>query len=151
MRMDESYDEQAFIAMVLGALVLLVWLARRVHPHFRRRFPKDARSHESVAFSLPFGDTIAITAIAAIGAMFLCLVLSLRYNFHSVTATAGGACTARNKMGSPAINFWPSISAAIGDHTPQVYIWRIGITFMMQHRFLAGYADFCSLVAMCQR
>lgn len=60
--------------------------------------------------------------------MTFCLLISIQYNFESVTRTH---C-------SPIANFMPSISACIGDFAPQKYIWRFFIAAMITQRVMDG-------------
>jgi hypothetical protein len=61
----------------------------------------------------------------------------MHYNLAATTLTIDDAC-----LGKPQTNFMPSISAAIGDHSPQCYIWRIVICLMMTTRFQDGWVQF---------
>ena len=140
--------EPAFLVTLLAGCIAIVWFMRQPHAQFRRKYPNDFRPQES-ALTVHFMETLGVVGAAAplIG-LFLCLAISLRYNFKSVTDVHSASCKIRS---TKPINFLPSISASIGDHTPQRYIWRICITFMMQQRFLNGVADFNHLVATFQK
>jgi len=59
----------------------------------------------------------------------LCLLLSLQYHFDTVNYTH---CKVPNVI--------PSISACIGDHSPQQYVWRISVALMIGQRILDGFA-----------
>ena len=76
--------------------------------------------------------------------MYVCLIVSLHYNYNSDTATE---CVDHPPEDFPT-NYVPSISACIGNHFPQVFIWRVsvmvcefyrwgsGITFYLHHQHI---------------
>ena len=76
--------------------------------------------------------------------MYVCLIISLHYNYNSDTATE---CVDHPPEDFPT-NYVPSISACIGNHFPQVFIWRVSlmvsefyrwgsaITFYLHHQHI---------------
>jgi len=66
--------------------------------------------------SLRFRTVAVLTVMLPLSGFVICVLWSLYYNFRSSTATHCGVQ-----------NYLPSVSAAIGDYTPQKYIWRIAI------------------------
>ena len=61
-----------------------------------------------------------------------CLMISLYKDYDSVTHVVGRECRPDTK------NFMCSISAAVGNKTPQQYIWRICIALMIHQRLMDG-------------
>jgi hypothetical protein len=137
---DSTDAEFATVVAALAAGCILIMAALHVpHKYLCRCYPKQL---PAIVMDLPFhskvhGSAGIIGAGGPLVGLFLCLALSLRYNFATTTMTTDDACTGKIQE-----NFMPSISAAIGDHVPQSYIWRICICFMMTHRFNDGWAQF---------
>ncbi|KAK8760760.1 acyltransferase PGAP2-like isoform X2 [Amblyomma americanum] len=88
---------------------------------------------------VPFRIFAVVTVLFPFFSFVFCVLWSLMFNFAAVTATHCGVA-----------NFLPSISAAIGGHTPQRYIWRSGIALhaaprllvsVMYYRYYQGMLD----------
>ena len=58
---------------------------------------------------------------------FACIVIASVLHFQSV-----------NRTHCQVPNILPSISAAIGNNSPEKYVWRHGIAFMIFQQLLAG-------------
>ncbi|XP_064481969.1 post-GPI attachment to proteins factor 2-like [Ornithodoros turicata] len=68
------------------------------------------------------------TVMLPLFSFIFCVIWSLIHNFKSVTATH-----------CKVWNFLPSISAAIGSYTPQIYVWRMGIALHSAPRLLVSF------------
>ncbi|XP_037286083.2 acyltransferase PGAP2-like [Rhipicephalus microplus] len=88
---------------------------------------------------VPFRILAVATVFLPLSSFVFCVLWSLMYNFSSVTSTHCGVA-----------NYLPSISAAVGGHTPQRYIWRIGVGLhtaprllicVMYHRYYKNMLD----------
>lgn len=64
-----------------------------------------------------------VSALPLMSSLFLCLLVSYFNDWPSVISTH-----CKNWQ------FFPSISSVIGDHTPQRYIWRMGVGMSMGQR-----------------
>ena len=140
----EHVQFAAFAVIVAAAIPLL--LRRIFITPIRRRFPATpntgrfatgsrAAVHEAhLADGSPMGDVLTGGSAPVIG-LILCLLYTLRFNFHSTVRVEGPLC---NPGDQPTPQFMPSISASIGDHAPQRYIWRIAICFMIVNRITDG-------------
>jgi hypothetical protein len=73
-------------------------------------------------------------AVSSAVSLALVLVIALRLHFHSLVQThCGNALTGRHwsyRNWMYDSEFWPSISAAIGDNMPERAIWRVTIAVM---------------------
>lgn len=67
------------------------------------------------------------------------LLFTIRFNFHSTVRVEGALC---NPHGIPTPQLVPSISATIGGHAPQRYIWRICIAMMVTVRIFEGFVQY---------
>ena len=104
--------------------LLGTWIILHLHRTYQHRV------HSSLHTPAPTGPTsghrVRLSALSLyVGSgnllgMYICLVLSLHYNYSSVTATT---CVGRSPADYP-VNYIPSIAACIGDHFPQVSVWR---------------------------
>uniref|UniRef100_A0A131XDC6 Putative fgf receptor activating protein 1 n=1 Tax=Hyalomma excavatum TaxID=257692 RepID=A0A131XDC6_9ACAR len=74
---------------------------------------------------IPFRILAVTTVFLPFSSFVFCVLWSLMYNFSSVTSTHCGVA-----------NYLPSISAAVGGHTPQRYIWRCGVGLHSAPRIL---------------
>ena len=74
--------------------------------------------------------------------MYICLVISLFYNYEAVTTTTCGKdALLGNKIPGPG-NFFPSVSACIGDFMPQKNLWRIATIMQQVFRCAAGVTTY---------
>ncbi|XP_064608160.1 post-GPI attachment to proteins factor 2-like [Liolophura sinensis] len=85
----------------------------------------DIRKRENVYFHIPWQYILAVVISLPLCGFLLCVLLSLAFHFEGTTRTH---CKVPNYL--------PSISAAIGDFRPEVYIWRICIALHCAPRFM---------------
>jgi len=78
---------------------------------------------EKAYVRIPYRRFVTIGAWMPLMGMFLCCGWSWYFNFATTTETH---CTREGT-----VNVLPSISASIGQHQPQVFIWRIAISLMI--------------------
>lgn len=84
---------------------------------------------KSVIFNL--SKLAILTTALPLSAFVLCISLSLISNFNESTSTH-----------CKVTNYLPSISASIGNFSPQKYIWRICIALHSSPRFLISYLHY---------
>lgn len=85
----------------------------------------------ALVLSVPFRSYLNWSAFVVTASFASCLVYSLYYNFDGVTRTHCRVSRSTYWALCEQVKNWiPSISAVIGDYTPQRYIWRIGIAWM---------------------
>lgn len=82
---------------------------------------------------ISFPLLVFVVCILPTGGLLFCEIWSLIYAYESSTKTY--CLYARNVK-----NFFPSVSVAIGTHTPQKYIWRITIAMHTAPRLLMTLA-----------
>ncbi|XP_067663213.1 post-GPI attachment to proteins factor 2-like isoform X2 [Haliotis asinina] len=85
--------------------------------------------NKPVHFKVSLATLGKIVCSLPIFATCFCVIWSVIFNFESSTKT---------HCGVP--NFLPSISAAIGDLTPQRYVWRVCIALHCSPRFMVAIA-----------
>ncbi|XP_076319596.1 acyltransferase PGAP2-like isoform X2 [Tachypleus tridentatus] len=83
------------------------------------------------SIKIAFRRFAIVTVSLPLYSFMFCVIWSLLYDFKSSTATH---CHVRNYL--------PSISAAIGGFTPQLYIWRVGIGLHAAPRFVVIFMYF---------
>lgn len=111
-------DLSCFIACFLGVVAIYY-----VHHLFRLQqgVPKEHINNvDDLAIS--FSKLFWVFGSGPLCGMWVCLVLSVCYNYDGVTATRCSDQPADEP--SLNINFIPSISACLGDNLPQAGIWR---------------------------
>jgi len=90
--------------VVLGLIVCLLWPSS----------PKQS----SGGFQVSVYYYLWLQILVAISGLALSAILSIIYHFDDVTHTHCGV-----------YNFFPSVSASIGNNAPQTYIWRYAVGF----------------------
>ena len=97
----------------LGACVLVLFGLCFVWPS--SRLPSSS-STSSFSLSVRLWLFPASAVLAAAGGLLLCLL---------VAATAHAADTTRTHCA--VANFWPSVSAAVGNNQPEIFVWRLAV------------------------
>lgn len=90
----------------------------------------------STSFSVPLFPLQVFSTVSPIAGLLLCVSLALWLHGDSATQTHCGVW-----------NFWPSVSSAIGNRTPERYVWRaavslhvvftMGDSWLMRHNLVA--------------
>lgn len=118
----------AAASAMLIQMVLLPRFVDALGEKKRDALPRSGSGACMVLCSVAYRDYISIGMWAPLTGLLATLTLSIYYNFESVTYTHCGVA-----------NVIPSISACIGDHTPQRYIWRLCIALMVAQRSSDGF------------
>jgi len=127
--------------------LLGTWIILHLHRTYQHRVHSSWHSATPAPTGPTPGHRVRLSALSLyVGSgnllgMYICLVLSLHYNYSSVTATT---CVGRSPADYP-VNYFPSISACIGDHFPQVSVWRSTVMVVEFFRWgsaLAFYLHF---------
>jgi hypothetical protein len=141
LKQENSGGDVLFVVgLIVGCVLIITCLPMKFH-FLRSRYPSSISPTKSkLLMDIPFHSEIQgsspFLCIVLIG-LFLCTSISLQYNMATTTLTTDDAC-----LGKVQTNFVPSISAVIGDHAPQRYIWKIMICLLMTNRFSDGWAQF---------
>eukprot|EP00937_MAST-01D_sp_MAST-1D-sp2_P002384 g2384.t1 len=141
---DAEYWQFGLFVALPAAVAVYAIIHMAFVRSLRRRFPAKERMAQrpspgsllDVAYTDGLlGNDVITGTVAPVAGMVVCLLFTLRFNFYSTVRVEGRYC---NPGGVQTPQFMPSISASIGDHAPQRYIWRICICFMIVNRLRDG-------------
>ena len=111
----------ACVVIVSVIVSCLTRLARWIEAHFATRDTWTTITASTALLSLPYWVLLVVGAASPLIGLTLCLLLSTANTdaFQAATATH---CNYQLHLKTR--NFAPSVSVAVGDFSPQRYIWR---------------------------
>eukprot|EP00123_Amoebidium_parasiticum_P006631 comp17541_c1_seq1/m.17107 comp17541_c1_seq1/g.17107 ORF comp17541_c1_seq1/g.17107 comp17541_c1_seq1/m.17107 type:complete len:250 (-) comp17541_c1_seq1:363-1112(-) len=88
-----------------------------------------AVDHREAYFSCRHKHLIFVGCASPVAGLLFCIIYSLMYNFDDV-----------NNTHCKVANIVPSLSSCIGNHHPQVYVWRMAVAVMLGQRLVDSFA-----------